>query len=129
MLHHAYLIKGWLLDKDPPAAVTQALEAIIAANERVVISGEPSGAKMVRLAVDSESEPLLSPALTPVSRAKLDEPAKGRGWTPERRAEAAGRMRQRQANGGIRRGTKKDKSPGESSAPLPNQAAGARPTW
>jgi outer membrane biosynthesis protein TonB len=29
MLHHAYLIKGWLLDKDPPAAVTEALEAII----------------------------------------------------------------------------------------------------
>lgn len=104
MLHHAYLIKGWLLDKDPPKAVSEALEAIIAGVAETV-------AHVARIQrIDSEIEVLTAKteALTPQhpkenlpvsepqeapKQTNPTPPLQRKGWTPERKAAQAEIMR------------------------------------
>ena len=128
-LHHAYLIKGWLLDKDPPKQVIEALEAIIASkhpSESVTHSGNPFGVTIVPLARKPEPIPLEDAESTSVT--EQPKPHRKHNWSPERRAAAAERMRIRQANGSLRK--KQVSPPGEAYAPLPAEAVGAaRQTW
>jgi hypothetical protein len=96
-LHHAYLLKGWMLDKNPPKEVTEAVEAIMGAlvsppaPDR--ISGAPVEIELPELAnSSSEAEPAQAAALpTP------EKPRRQSNMSPEARAAAAERMRAYQA--------------------------------
>jgi hypothetical protein len=93
-LHHAYLIKGWLLDKDPPAAVTEALEAIIAGHgrrEEVTITGKPLDIRIGPLSQQTEEEP----AQAEIDKTEGNTPRKAgrpRNISPEVREAARQRM-------------------------------------
>ncbi|MDY3551431.1 hypothetical protein R5W24_000507 [Gemmata sp. JC717] len=137
MLHHACLIKGWLLDKDPPKAVTEALEAIIAEQterEAVAIHGDRFEMEIVPFPeptkADVSSLEIRNPLTTEPDRTPAEQSKSVRNggeWTPERRAAAAERMRKaREAKAAKRT---RVASPGEAHAPLSGQTAGARQTW
>lgn len=101
-LHHAYLLRGWLLDKNPPQEISEAVEAIMAVLESSVapdriITGDPA-----RIAIRIE-QPELANAISEVESAKAEEtatpekPRRQSNMSAEARAAAAERMRAYQA--------------------------------
>ena len=107
-LHLAYLIKGWLLDKQPPEAVTEALEMIIAALTmpsdplpltlpQVVPATPPHSVAPTEMI--SRQDPIFEPSEPAPVAGEVSAAKKKRAWSEEARAAAAERMRARQAAG------------------------------
>lgn len=116
-VNHAYLIKGWLLDKDPPKAVSEAMEAVIKAlqqQEPVVHSGEPLDVKIALLAAAPEPE---------AQQPEAPKPPRKCAWSPEQRKAASDRMKARQANGELLRHGKRKPEMGEARPSPQGEAA------
>lgn len=106
MLHHAYLIKGWLLDKDPPKEVAEALQAIIkgiGSAEPVAIRGNPVELQIVPQVHREEAE-AAKPEHSEATAAALDpavtdepKPRRKHNMSPEAREAARQRMIDMQA--------------------------------
>lgn len=117
-LHHAYLIKGFLLAKEAPKAILDAIAAIIENLDRgevtistsavpqfplqaVVGGGESSDPTetdgLPDSPLDAVEDAPSSPAVTGSEATPAAPPKKNRNFSPETRAAAAERMRAMQA--------------------------------
>ncbi|MBP3955430.1 hypothetical protein J8F10_09065 [Gemmata sp. G18] len=143
-LHHAFVLKGWSLDKNPPSEVKAAVEAIIEVlgQEAVTVVStvvqlpplpdsvessetpcQPEADEPEAVAADPADD---EPEPTPVASepARDVQPRKKRNFSPEARAAASERMRAMQAK---KRAEKEGKSSEEHSVPAPPLPAPVKP--
>ncbi len=126
-LNHAWMLKGWLLAEHAPQPVMEAAEAVIASlTVKREISAEPVieiAVPALRIQPQTEWKKPTEPETVAIAERTEEPPPrrdtapsvpqklkKTRNWSPEQRAAASERMRQRQAQ-------KKGRSLGELLAP------------
>lgn len=112
----AYLLKGYLLDKNPPEGVVAAVDSIIATLERQPLGPSDNVASdqvghTERQQPDEAAVKTAATSSAPTNTSDLPEkPKRQRNMSPEARAAAAERMRAYQAK---RKAEREANSPGE----------------